>query len=88
MDILQVNGITVTGRHRMGVGPPGWWNTKWEAWDTTLEEAGRRAAWTAEVEQLDQEIAKIDERYVMLEICGLLYLLLCECLRVAQRDGV
>ena len=57
VDILQANGFTVTGRHRMGVG---WRNTKWEAWDTTLEEAGRRAAWTAEVEQLEQDIAKID----------------------------
>jgi hypothetical protein len=60
VDILQANGFTVTGRHRMGVGLPGWRNTKWEAWDTTLEEAGRRAAWTAEVEQLDQDIAKIE----------------------------
>ena len=60
VDILQANGFTVTGRHRMGVGPPGWRNTKWEAWDTTQIEGERRAAWTAEVEQLDQDIAKIE----------------------------
>ena len=35
VDILQANGFTVTGRHRMGVGL-GYWKTKWEAWDTTL----------------------------------------------------
>jgi hypothetical protein len=59
VDILQANGFTVTGRHRMGVRL-GNGETEWEAWDTTLEEAGRRTAWTAEVEQLDQDIAKIE----------------------------
>ena len=59
VDILQANGFTVTGRHRMGVGL-GYWKTEWEAWDYSLDEAGKRAAWTADVEKIDQDIAKIE----------------------------
>ena len=43
VDILQANGWTVTGRHRMGVGI-GNGKTEWEAWNTKLEEALWRTA--------------------------------------------
>ena len=43
VDILQANGWTVTGRHRMGVRL-GNGKTEWEAWNTKLEEALWRTA--------------------------------------------
>ena len=59
VDILQANGWTVTGRHRMDVSL-GNGESVWESWDSKLEEAGRGAAWTSELEEIKTEAAKVD----------------------------
>ena len=33
----------------------------WEAWDYRLDEARKRAAWTAELEQINKDTANVDE---------------------------
>ena len=60
IEILRSDGWTVTGRHRMGRKSHTTQDIVWEPWDYQLQEAPKRAALLADLEQLDMDTAKLD----------------------------
>ena len=60
IEILQSDGWTVTGRHRMGQKSRTTPEIVWGPWDYQLQEAPKHAALLADLEQLDKDAAKLD----------------------------